>query len=553
MKKKQSDSTSKSLEIAPKTPTSTKFFSRKVNSVLLIFCIAIIFSIHKILYYSADPVGEKDCDPIDAVADTSQTSDQLLGVENPFGALDWKQKGGKINDVSCLNRTTVHGIIEVRSQEDVEKAVAFARDKKLTVSIAGVKHSMGGHAFAPGAIVLDMTKFNTISLNEERKTVTVQSGATWHDIQNIIHPKYAIKAMQSTDIFTVGGSISVNAHGMDHTVGSVGGTVRSLKILLADGSVKQISKESDPELFNAVVGGYGLFGVILEAELDITDNEVYDFEEAVIPTNNFLATFESEVADNTEYSLFYGHLSTAPSSFLDEMILYKYKKQTVSDPEIAPLAEVSNVKLRRFVINFAKTGWLAKEVKWFAEKNIEPMMESCTVNRNQAMKEGESCLISRNDPMHDSVPYTKNNLKNDTDILQEYFIPQETFPEFVAGMKKILTQNHANTLNVSVRVVHKEDNLLSYATEDNMFAIVLYLNQTTDSRGSTKMTAVSQQLIELTTQMGGKFFLPYQLNYTAEQLQAAYPVLPEFFAAKRKYDPDALFTNTFYEKYSAEI
>ncbi len=58
--------------------------------------------------------------------------------------------------------------------------------------------------------------------------MTVQPGAVWHDIQNRLHPRFAVKAMQSTDIFSVGGSISVNAHGMDHQAGSVAGTIRAL-------------------------------------------------------------------------------------------------------------------------------------------------------------------------------------------------------------------------------------------------------------------------------------------------------------------------------------
>ena len=85
--------------------------------------------------------------------------------------------------------------------------------------MAGVRHSMGGHAFAPAPCVLDMTRFNAHPLDAERRIVTVQSGATWHDIQHQLHPRFAVKAMQSTDIFTVGGSISVNAHGMDHRAG----------------------------------------------------------------------------------------------------------------------------------------------------------------------------------------------------------------------------------------------------------------------------------------------------------------------------------------------
>ena len=105
---------------------------------------------------------------------------------------------------------------------------------------------MGGQAFARGALVLDMRPFNQMTLDESRQVLTVGSGATWHDIQTHLHPKFAVKAMQSTDIFTVGGSISVNAHGMDHHAGSVGRTIRSMRVMLADGSIRNVSRTEDP-------------------------------------------------------------------------------------------------------------------------------------------------------------------------------------------------------------------------------------------------------------------------------------------------------------------
>src|SRR5688572_3866794 len=109
-----------------------------------------------------------------------------------------------------------------------------------------------------------MTQFNEMSLDEENMILTVQSGATWHDIQNFLHPRFAVKSMQSTDIFTVGGSISVNAHGMDHLAGSVGSSIVAMRVMLANGTIVNVSREENPELFSLVVGGYGLFGVILD-------------------------------------------------------------------------------------------------------------------------------------------------------------------------------------------------------------------------------------------------------------------------------------------------
>ena len=66
------------------------------------------------------------------------------------------------------------------------------------------------------------------------------------------------------------------------------------------------------------------------------------------------------------------------------------------------------------------------------------------------------------------------------------------------------------------------------------------------------MKKTTEQLIDLTIAHKGRFFLPYQLYYSRDQLKQSYPQIDAFFAAKRKFDPDGLFTNTFYQKYGAE-
>jgi len=559
----------------------TRFRKKRTTLIALALASTGVFTGQKVYEYSADPVGEKNCPPLttDAVPASTgnyvspSTANASTSTPLPVGtasrlttiahlakpaanskpvrslSLPWGQKGGTINDASCLNQTPIYGIVQVTTIDDIKNALIFARANNLKVSIAGVRHSMGGHAFYKDALVLDMTKFNTMSLDENAKVLTVQSGATWHDIQNVLHPKYAVKAMQSTDIFTVGGSISVNAHGMDHQAGAISKTIRSMRIMLPDGTIQRVSRTENQELFNLVVGGYGLFGIVLDVELDITDNVIYTTSRQVVDYTAFPDLFASELGTNPKLGLFYGHLSTAPQSFLQEMILYTYEEADSPDVEIAPLTEVSNTKLRRFVINFSKQGSIPMRLKWFAEKYIEPRMESCLVNRNQAMKDGEACLVARNQPMHDSVKYLKNNLKNDTDILQEYFIPRDQFVSFVDGLRRIMQDNETNLLNASVRVVHQEDNVLNYAPGD-MFSVVLYINQPTTPEGNEQMAQTTGQIVDLAISVNGTFFLPYQLYYTPEQLHQAYPNAAAFFAAKERYDPQHVFTNTFYERFS---
>ncbi|MER9844559.1 FAD-binding oxidoreductase [Mesorhizobium australicum] len=466
-------------------------------------------------------------------------------------SLRWLAKGGDINDASGLSRTPVYGVVEVSEDEHIAKALAFARANGLKVSLAAIRHSMGGHAFDDNALVLDLRKFNKVTVDAAAKTMTLQPGACWHDIQIMLHPRFAVKAMQSTDIFSVGGSLSVNAHGMDHQAGSVAGSIRSMRVMMADGSVTICSPTENIELFRHVVGGYGLFGVVLEATLDIVDNAVYRTSREIIKSDDFPQFFAEVLEPNKDIGLFYGHLSTARGNFLEDMIVYRYDKVAEQPPADQPaLGEPDGVGLKRVIMNMAKWGSAFQELKWFTEKTLEPKFESCTVPRSSALAQGEACLVTRNNPMHDSVPYLFNDLMGETDILHEYFIPRASYSPFIAEARQILRDQDLPVLNASVRIVHKEDVALTYAPEP-AYSLVLYINQPADADGNARMRALTRALIDVTIKHGGRFFLPYQLHYTAKELLASYPELPAFLTAKRHYDPAELFSSTFYRAIKA--
>jgi FAD/FMN-containing dehydrogenase len=97
-------------------------------------------------------------------------------------------------------------------------------------------------------------------------------------------------------------------------------------------------------------------------------------------------------------------------------------------------------------------------------------------------------------------------------------------------------------------VVHAEQLALNYAPRD-AFSVVLYVNQTSDEAGNAAMARFTSELIDLTTRLQGRFFLPYQLHYSPAQLRAAYPEVDAFFAAKRRLDPEELLTSTWYERF----
>ena len=501
-----------------------------LKKILIIF--GIIFGLYAIatyIYFSAEPISQEHC-PI-----TIPGQAPILLRDPNYPNHQFKT----INDASCLNETRVYDVLKIKTIDDIYKALKMAREKNLPISIAGRRHSMGGQSFFKDALILDMTHFNRIiNVDEENKLLTVESGATWHQIQLYLHPKnLAVKAMQSTDIFTVGGSLAVNAHGMDHTIGSMISTVKSFTIMLADGTIHKVTLQEQPELFNAVIGGYGLFGIILEVELEVTDNVMYQRDATILNYQEFPEFFERMMKENT-YSLFYAHLSTSPLSFLNDMVIYGYKKVEYEGP-FKPLGKISLVNLRRFLINLSKRRQYAQIFKWIAEKYIDPTIDEVRKKN----------ILSRNEIMHDSVEYLENVLINETDILHEYFIPRKNFIPYIDQMRTLLQKSKIPVLNASVRIVNKETNMLNYAPRD-MFAIVLYVNQRVNKNSLQAMEKLTSDLIDLALKFDGTFFLPYQLYYTREQLQKAYPNIDAFFALKRKYDPSLLFMNNFYAKYA---
>ena len=122
-----------------------------------------------------------------------------------------------------------------------------------------------------------MTTFNkVIKVLPDEKLVTVQSGATWADVQEAINPYgLSIKTMQAPNIFTIGGSMSVNVHGRDIRFGPLIDSIRSFRLMNAEGEIIHVSRTENEELFRLVNGGYGLFGVILEVDIELTDDVVY--------------------------------------------------------------------------------------------------------------------------------------------------------------------------------------------------------------------------------------------------------------------------------------
>ena len=183
------------------------------------------------------------------------------------------------------------------SPTKIEEIVDAVRSYPGPISIGGGRYSMGGQIATEGALHIDMRHFNRIlAFDPTSKTITVEVGTTWRRIQEHIDPAdLSVKIMQSYANFTVGRSLSVNAHGRYVGLGPIIQSVRSIRVVLPDGTLVQASRTVNPEIFFGAIGGYGGLGVITEATLELADNVPVKRQRRRMPVAAYKNYFFEEV------------------------------------------------------------------------------------------------------------------------------------------------------------------------------------------------------------------------------------------------------------------
>ncbi|MBI3231982.1 MAG: FAD-binding oxidoreductase [Candidatus Doudnabacteria bacterium] len=444
------------------------------------------------------------------------------------------QQGMVISDNGRLYKAHPSEYYQPQTLPSLEQTIHLATEKGKKISFAGQRHSQGGQSFCEGDILVDMRSLNQIlRIDPVAKIAVVQPGVTWEGLQNALNPyNLAVKVMQSSNIFTIGGSLSVNAHGRDCRFGTLIDTVRSIKIMKADGQIVNASRTENRDLFRAAIGGYGLFGAIVEAELELTDNVTYRKQAKVMSIEKYPTYFQTHVLGKAEVGLHFARMRISKKHFLKELIAVSYLEdsRTYCNPTLEPEENVLRNKAELFLLrNFEAV----RGLKWAVEVRVEKEEEILT--RNQAMRPPIKCL--------------DYNSKTHTDILQEYFIPITQFQNFAEKLRKIADHEEINLLNITIRYVPKDTlTLLPYAKEDS-FAFVLFLNQGLSKKEREKAARWTRQLIDAALACHGTYYLPYQRYATPTQFYKAYPEVPSFLQIKQTYDPQTRFSNAFYQAY----
>ena len=164
-------------------------------------------------------------------------------------------------------------VVRPAEAADVAAAIAFARRFEIEVSVRGGGHSFAGFAVADGALMIDLRHLRDIAIDPERKRATVGGGATWADLD---------ASTATASLAVTGGFISHTGvagltlgGGMGWLTGKAGLSCDNLlgaEVVTATGEILRADEEHNPDLYWALRGGGGNFGVVTSFEFRVHDH-----------------------------------------------------------------------------------------------------------------------------------------------------------------------------------------------------------------------------------------------------------------------------------------
>ena len=154
-------------------------------------------------------------------------------------------------------------IVKCKNADDVVRAVSYARNQNLPVSIRGGGHNVAGHAVCDDGVMINLSLMRGVQVDAENRRARVEGGATWGDVD---------AATQKFGLATPGGLISDTGVAGLTLSGGIGwlrsahglciDNMLSVEIVTADGQKLNASESENADLFWAIRGGGGNFGVI---------------------------------------------------------------------------------------------------------------------------------------------------------------------------------------------------------------------------------------------------------------------------------------------------
>ncbi|HEY5752374.1 MAG TPA: FAD-binding oxidoreductase [Chthoniobacterales bacterium] len=451
----------------------------------------------------------------------------------------------QVNDVhSGLNPTTVNRVETPATLEQLVTIVNACAQRGEFLSVAGCRHAMGGQQFLSNGVLIDTRRLPRIlDFDTERGLIRAEAGIQWPELVTAIRtnlPKWSIRQKQTgADNFTLGGSVSANAHGRGLELAPLVTDVEAFTLLNADGQLIPCSRAENVDLFRLAIGGYGLFGIVTDVTLRLVPQQRLERLVEIIPAAELIDRFNQRITEGCTYGDFQFSIDENSADFLQHGILSCYR----------PTNRLRADKAQR---QLQTADWLR-------------LLYLAHADRKKVFDEYSALYSSTNGQLywadtHQLGPYLPDYAAKihelggtqspATLMISELYVPREHLAAFLADAAESLRSSSATVIYGTIRLIKKDtESFLAWARES--FACIIFnLLVEPSNSGKTAAAEAFRTLIDLAIKRRGSFFLTYHRWATREQVDACYPQFGQFLALKRQHDPSELFQSDWYRHFS---
>ena len=446
---------------------------------------------------------------------------------------------GELSPTKVAKHITINDDPSEAALSKLRAALKEAQTSSQATVAHAARHSMGGQSLIKDGLAITLDQ-NWIEPNTSAKTYRVAAGTRWRTvISQLDKIGFSPAVMQSNNDFGVASTFSVNAHGWPVTFSGGGTTVKAMKMVLASGEHVTCSRSENADLFSVAMGGYGLFGIITELEVDMVENLNLKPTFEVMPAEQFGKVFADKLKSDPDVKMAYGRMNIAIEGFFNEAMLISYRPASDQNKILPATGSGIISKISRDIFRQQVNSDRWKNLRWGIESVVNPTINGGISTRNSLINE-PVVTLDDNDPLR-------------TDILHEYFISPDRFAEFVTACKDVIPSSFQELLNITLRFVDTDHlSVLAYATEPRIAAVMLF-SQEKSVRAEADMARITAALIERVLAIGGTYYLPYRPHATIDQFKRGYKRYAEFVAKKRQVDPNLAFRNGLWENYLSNI
>jgi len=401
------------------------------------------------------------------------------------------------------------------------------------VILRGLGRSYGDPAQNSGGTVLVLGgSVDEVVIDDETGVVTCPAGVSLHDLLRRVVPRgWFVPVTPGTRFVTVGGAVASDIHGKNHHFeGSFGNHVHSLRLMLADGTVRTIGPDQEPRLFWATVGGMGLTGAILDVRFSLLPIETSVCRVETTRCRN-LDELLAEMAhgdENHRYSVAWVDLLArgrrggrsvlwrGDHARLDEVDerrrldpLSHAPRQLASVPPIVPSSGFVN----------STTSALFNEL-WFRKEPRRPA---------RAMKS----IPSYFHPL-DAIGGWNRLYGRGGFVQYQFVVPFEREDALREVVRRVVSSRLASPLIVLKRFGPGNPGPLSFPMEG--WTLTVDMPAARDGSGP-----LLHALDAIVLEAGGRHYLAKDAHTTPEAIRRGYPHLDEWLAIRREVDPDRLW------------